>query len=237
MTFDDDTALGPINLNQSFYFDSTSFSPLYICSNGFVSNKYSTTYTFSDLNSTRNIPLIGPLLIDLKNNGDSSIYYRETSNQTILDQIKYTMLGSNFSQYSSFAPIWGFIVTWKDISIYGTTGSTYTNTFQLVITKDSNCRSFVLFLYEKLNITDDKLSNVKAGYTLNDAIHYLSISDEVKALFKNSSRLPLSLVYPLNSLQNCSSITSTSTSTSTVTSTSTSTTTDTSTSTIISTTD
>ena len=217
MAFSDDTSIGPINLNEPFYINDFSFNAFYICSNGFVSNSYSTTYTFPDFYSS-SIPFIGPLLMDLRNNGNSSIYYRQTSNEAILNQIKNTIMGTRISQYSTFNPNWAFIVTWKDISVYGTSGNTFTNTFQLVLTRDENCRSFALFNYDKLNIPDYKLSIVKAGYTLGDTINYLSISDKVKIFLNDTTKLPSSLVYALNLLTNCSALSPTSTEPSTMTS-------------------
>jgi hypothetical protein len=206
MGFFDDDSVGPINFNEPFYINDSSFDAFYICSNGFISNSYSTAYTFTDFNLP-SIPIIGPLLIDLKNNGNSSIYYRQTSNQTLLNQIKNTIMETRISQYSSFTPNWAFIVTWKDISIYGYAEST--NTFQLVLTTDNNCRSFALFNYDKLNIPENKISTVKAGYTLGDTISYLSISDKVQIFLNDTRKLPSSLVYLLNSLPNCSALSST----------------------------
>ena len=224
MSFSDDVTFGPINLNETFYMKNFSINAFYICSNGFVSNIDINTYSFPDnFNQTSDV-FIGTLLIDLRNYGTSFIYYRQTRNQSILNETKKTIMGTLNSQFSSFNTDWAFIVTWKDISIYGTALNTFTNTIQLVLTRDNNKRSFVIFNYEKLSIPNDKLYKVKAGFTLGDSINYLSITDFVKDLFNNTNKLPISVVYPLNSSENCTStITSTYTETTTSTITSTST--------------
>ena len=146
--------------------------------------------------------ILGPLIYDLKNYGSSSLFYRQTTNATILNQIKSAITTTYPSQYSRYSPNWAFIVTWKDVSIYSF--ESYKNTFQLILTSDNNCQWFVLFQYDKLNIPVALQSSFKAGYTLGNSINYISISNAVHYFLYNTSFLPTSVMYPLNLSPNCS---------------------------------
>ena len=195
--FDDDS-FGPIALDKTLKFNSSSFNSLYICSNGFVSNTNITMFAFLDLNLI-NTPIIGPLLYDLKNYGNGSLFYRQTTNPSVLTQIKNTITSVYPSRYSAVSLNWAFIVTWKDISLYNYRSTK--NTFQLVLTSDNNCQSFVLFQYEKLSLPEEV--HYKAGYTRGDSIFYQSITNIVQKFFNITSFMPRSVVYPLNLSPSC----------------------------------
>ena len=194
----DDDSFGPISLDRTLYFGANSISSIYICSNGFISSQSTTLYLFPDINLI-NFPAIGSVFSDFRNFGSSSLFYRQITTTSVLNQLKNEITAVYPSKYSSLTLNWALVITWKDVSAYSFESSK--STFQLVIATGDNCQSFALFHYEKMALSGN--SDFIAGYTLGDFINYKSLSSIVSEFLSTPSYLPRSIIYRLNASPNC----------------------------------
>ena len=144
-------------------------------------------------------PVIGSVFSDFRNYGSGSLFYRQITTTSVLNQLKNEIIAAYPSKYSSLTLNWAIIITWKDVSAYSFESSK--STFQLVVTTSDNCQNFALFHYEKMALPRN--SNFIAGYTLGDFINYKSLTNIVSEFLSNPSLLPRSIIYRLNSSPSC----------------------------------
>ena len=114
-----------ISLSNNYYFYDTEYNYFYVCTNGFVStDSTSWVSSFSNLDS----PLVAGFATDLVTNSAGNIFYRETTDSSILAQLKSYIIAYN-SSTSSLNLRSAFIVTYDNVPFYGSS-STY-NSCQL----------------------------------------------------------------------------------------------------------
>ena len=78
----------------------------------------SSPYVSKELTST-NVPIVAPFFADVDTKGDNSglVYYRGTTDSSILDSAK-TTIESVYPHAASFEPVYAFIVTWDKVGYY-----------------------------------------------------------------------------------------------------------------------
>ena len=98
LTGDDECT--PLTLASPFYYSSSYWNRVFICVNGFITNKQTGLHSKLQLTST-NTPFIGPLVADLVTKTNSSVYYRQTSEESVLSQLKQSICGQTTNPINS----------------------------------------------------------------------------------------------------------------------------------------
>jgi hypothetical protein len=129
-----------MNVNMGFIFkigDTFAFSSLSVLSNGCLAYdaSESSTFTASVFSAAYNYALGG------------SVFYRSTSDQSVLDLIDSQLAENYFKSKLEFSSSKAFIATWVSVVEDGTSNR---NTFQAVLVTGSNSNAqFMIFNYGK----------------------------------------------------------------------------------------
>ncbi|XP_059485330.1 nidogen [Neocloeon triangulifer] len=119
------------------------YTSLYVGINGLISF-LTEIPAFYNMQFPLEYPVIAPLYTDVDTTGGGSVYYRETSEPTLLRRateiVRYSFSRGNYFQAASL-----FIATWADVG-YFDGGSDKANTYQTIIASD-NSSSYVFMLY------------------------------------------------------------------------------------------
>ena len=137
--------------------------------------------------------------MDLDTRSAGNIFYRETTDSSILAQLKSYIIAYN-SSTSSLTLRSAFIVTYDNVPFYGNS-STY-NSFQIIIATTSSCETFAVVIYKFLYTGR---GTYNAGFSAKTAISYkqLANSDLVYLSNNPSSNLPSYVVYKLSNESTC----------------------------------
>ena len=144
----DDDASYAIALENKVFFYNSSYSTIYISTNGLVSMTEFSSYSSKTLNKIK-VNLIAPLYADFDSSSAGSIYYRETTDSPLLTTITNDIKSYFTNSYTDLSIDSAFIVTWDSVPLY--TDSSATATFQLTLARSSACQSFALMSYLALS--------------------------------------------------------------------------------------
>jgi len=169
----DDNFEGPIDLGVSFTFFGSSYSTIYINTNGVVSflspiNKQNPAKKFPI-----STPLISPFWSDINTLIGGRIYYRESSSSSDLNQAK-SDIARIYSSVFNVSRV--YIITWDQVAGYEGSAS-LSNTFQVVLATDGRI-SFLIFNFGKMSWPNSQFSmNSFFGYNAGDNVNFYSYPD------------------------------------------------------------
>ncbi|KAM9465918.1 nidogen-2 isoform 1-T1 [Clarias gariepinus] len=147
----DDETSAVMTLSKPMHFYDTSFSKLYVATNGIISpHDLPMEKQYVDDGFPTEFPVIAPFLADIDtSNGKGAIYYRQTESPNILNRIAFEVQ-KGFPD-TRFTPTHAIIATWEDVAAYTeVTRAPETprqvNTFQAVVAYDEE-DTYAFFLY------------------------------------------------------------------------------------------
>ena len=131
---------------------------------------------------------------DLNTISTGNILYRETTDSSILAQLKSYIVAYN-SSTSSLSLRSAFIVTYDNVPFFASPSSY--NSFQIIITTSASCETFALVIYKFLYPGRGTYS---AGFTAGNGILYKNLANADLVYLSNnpSSTLPSYVVYKLS---------------------------------------
>ena len=147
MPGDDDSSYG-ISLQNKVFLFNNSYSTIYISTNGLISTSEFAAYSSKALSKIK-VGLIAPLYADFDTTSAGSIFYRETTDPSLLDRIRSDIKASFSNSLTDLTIDSAFIVTWVSVPLL--TVSSTTATFQLVLARSSLCQTFAIMSYETLS--------------------------------------------------------------------------------------
>lgn len=143
---DNEQILGPFQMSVEFPFFNQSFSTYYINLNGLISlNGSSNNITFNQF-PVKDLNCIAPFWSQINSTNGGSVFYRQVTNSTILNQIGFDVKNS-YENFVNFRPTWALIVTWFELGLK--LNEAPKNTFQAIIATNGR-HSFAIFNYHKL---------------------------------------------------------------------------------------
>lgn len=143
-------------------------------------------------------PLIAPFWADFDLRKGGNVFYRQTTQSDILQQI--AIIPSQISEFQ-FVPTLAFIATWAAVPAFDGRFQGLTNTFQVVLATDGRV-SFVGFTYRDIQWT----GNVQIGFNAGDGSGYFAplTSTDAQGNGRGSNiDIPGTYVYRTDSKQNC----------------------------------
>ncbi|XP_060736413.1 nidogen-2 isoform X1 [Tachysurus vachellii] len=147
----DDETSQVITLTKPMRFYDTSFSKLYVATNGIISpHDLPMEKQYVDDGFPTEFPVIAPFLADIDtSNGKGAIYYRQTESPAVLNRVA-AEVQKGFPG-SQFTPTHAVIATWENVAAYKedtrtADSSRQVNTFQAVVAYDEE-NTYALFLY------------------------------------------------------------------------------------------
>jgi hypothetical protein len=97
----------------------TLFLPFQVNTNGVISFlQRVSTYTPTPFPIENNARIIAPFWADVDTNRGGTVWYRETTNNTLLDKASEE-IRAYFPQFYRFKPSWIFVATWDRVAFYG----------------------------------------------------------------------------------------------------------------------
>uniref|UniRef100_A0A8C1XKI3 Nidogen 2a (osteonidogen) n=1 Tax=Cyprinus carpio TaxID=7962 RepID=A0A8C1XKI3_CYPCA len=147
----DDETSEVTTLTKPMYFYETSFTNLYVATNGIISTQdLPMEKQYVDDGFPTDFPVIAPFLADIDTSkGKGSIFYRQTESPTVLKRAEADVK-RGFPD-ATFTPTHAFIATWENVSAYeevtrSSSPSSRINTFQVVLAYNEK-DTYALFLY------------------------------------------------------------------------------------------
>ncbi|CAJ0955151.1 unnamed protein product [Ranitomeya imitator] len=127
---------------------------------------------------------IAPFWADVHNGIRGEIYYRETTDPTIL-KMASKEIRKHFRNLTHFSATWVFLVTWDEVTFYGGSSTTPVNTFQALLISDGTS-SFAMFNYEEITWTTGTASGgdpltglggvmAQAGFNGGNSTNFFSV--------------------------------------------------------------
>ena len=198
-----DDASYVLSLSNRYSFYDASYNSIYVSINGYVSlDSFSAISipSFSALNSQ----LIAGWSMDLDTRTSGNVYYRETTDSSILASVKSYILAYGSSKYSTFDLNSAFIVTYDNVPFFASS-STY-NSFQIILTTTSSCETFAVVIYKFIS---SGRSDYYAGFSAKNGLLYKQIASSDLFYLANNPllELPSYIVFKLsndNSSLTCS---------------------------------
>ena len=135
-------------------------------------------------------PLIAPFWTDFDPRKGGNIYYRQTAQPDILEQISFTT--SHVSGFQ-FQPTLAFIATWDGVPAFDARFQGLTNTFQVILATDGS-RSFAGFIYRDIQWA----GNAQIGFNAGDGHGYsipLTTADVLDGRHGSNVMVPGTYVY------------------------------------------
>jgi alpha-tectorin len=165
----DDGFVGPIPI-PTFPFFGKSFSSVYVSTNGILTfNKGVSGYTPEQFPFS-NISGVAPYWTDIDNTVGGDIYYREVTNDTVLNQIGNDIRRA-YPVLDSCRPIWAYIVTYDEVAEWGRNSRINITTQAVIATNGRN--SFTIFNYGNLMWPEPSSNRkVQAGFNAVDGKKY-----------------------------------------------------------------
>ena len=143
--------------------------------------------------------------MDLDTTSTGNIFYRETYDSSILDQLKSYIVAYN-SSTSSLTLRSAFIVTYDNVPFYRNSNQQRYNSFQIIITTSASCETFAVVIYNFLYFGRGTFSalDFSAGYSAKIGILYKQLAHYDLAYLTDNSRLmPCYVVYKLSNEPTC----------------------------------
>lgn len=81
------------------------------------------TFTPSEFPLASKRRIIAPYWTDIDTNNGGNIWYRESTNKSLLQKASYE-IHELFPEYYNFQATWIFIATWDNVTFYGAINST-----------------------------------------------------------------------------------------------------------------
>ncbi|NXG81761.1 TECTA protein, partial [Stercorarius parasiticus] len=138
----DDGTSKKLSLAVPFTFYSKKYQALYVNNNGVISfDTRVNQYTPDPFPLADGRPFVAPYWADVDNVNGGDIFYRETTDPTLLARIT-----EDINQYFPkipFTATWAFVATWDHVAYYGST-TNKGNTFQAVLTTDTKTSLIIL---------------------------------------------------------------------------------------------
>ncbi|XP_063420882.1 sushi domain-containing protein 2-like [Mytilus trossulus] len=177
----DDGSTQPIPISSYFPIFNHQHDSLIVNTNGVISF-LGTMRTFTPsafpLASERRI--IAPYWADIDTNNGGDVWYRESTNLTLLGEASEE-IHEIFPEQFNFHASWMFIATWDNVAFFGADRCT----FQCVLVTNGR-HSFTIFLYNKIEWTTGTASNgdstsglggipAQVGFDAGDGLNYYAI--------------------------------------------------------------
>ncbi|VDI35130.1 Hypothetical predicted protein, partial [Mytilus galloprovincialis] len=156
----DDGSTEPIPVSTSFPFFNYQHDSLIVNTNGVISFLGTmSTYTPSSFPLPSKRRLIAPYLADTDTRKGGDVWYRESTNLTLLGEATGE-IHEIFPEHFNFHAAWMFIATWDNVSFFGSDsiGQQKKCTFQCVLVTNGR-HSFTIFLYDKIEWTTGTASS------------------------------------------------------------------------------
>ncbi|XP_033727091.1 protein mesh-like isoform X2 [Pecten maximus] len=185
----DDGSSPAVTISTLFPFFNNQHDVLYVNTNGVISflgtlSQY-TPDSFPLSNSRR---LIAPFWADVDIRKGGTVWYRETTNTSILqratDEVRLF-----YPSQSSFVAAWVFIATWDDVAFYGSSpdvAQRKRNSFQAILITNGR-HSFTIFNYYNITWTTGTASGgdseglggtpAQVGFNAGDGINYYAVNE------------------------------------------------------------
>ncbi|XP_069107045.1 protein mesh-like [Argopecten irradians] len=196
----DDGSSPVVTISTLFPFFNNQHYSLYVNTNGAISFlgtlSQFTPEPFPLRNSRR---IIAPFWADVDTRHGGTVWYRETTDSSILqratDEVRLY-----YPSLNSFRADWVFIATWDNVAFYGSEGSALSkrNTFQAVLITNGG-HSFTIFNYYDITWTTGTASGsepdglggtpAQVGFNAGDGINYYAVNESRTAAIINLPRL------------------------------------------------
>ncbi|NXS47126.1 TECTA protein, partial [Balaeniceps rex] len=192
----DDGTSEKVSLAVPFTFYSKAYQALYVNNNGVISfDTQVSQYTPDPFPLADGRPFVAPYWADVDNVLGGDIFYRETTDPTLLARIT-----KNINQYFptiSYTATWAFVATWDHVAYYGST-TNKGNTFQAALTTDTKM-SFIILNYWDIQWTTGAASDgdaetglggtpAHAGFNSGDETNYYNIPGSQTAAIINITK-------------------------------------------------
>ncbi|XP_065944898.1 sushi, nidogen and EGF-like domain-containing protein 1 isoform X2 [Magallana gigas] len=171
----DDISTPSIDVSVPFPFFGSSYSSIYVNNNGYVTfDPTLTDYTAQAFPINGSHKMIAPFWTDIDTDRGGSVWYRTTTDSSILQKGTSTVR-TVFPSLYNFSATWMMVATWDEVAAYGcsdngTIKCQQRNTFQLVLITNG-VQSSAVFMYNVINWT----YKTQVGFNAGDGIHYYSV--------------------------------------------------------------
>ena len=164
---EDDDFAGPLNIRTSFRFFQTSYTSLYVSTNGLISFRNGVSSYTPQPFPLQDVIGVSPFWADIDIRIGGSVFYREIINTNQLNQIATEIRGA-FPLFNNYIPTWAYVTTWYQVPEFPTGPPSINNTFQAIITTNG-INSFAIYNYERL-VWPTTTSNrrAQAGFNAGD---------------------------------------------------------------------
>lgn len=183
----DDGSSSKVEININFPFFNSSFSSLYVNSNGGISfNTPFRAYTPAPFPLSSNIAMVTPYWCDIDiRNGDDIWYYQTIDKQLI--QTASRDVRKMFPSLTDFDANWLFVATWDNVTYFGAVNEELNkrNTFQTLLITNGR-QSFAVFLYNKIEWIGNR---AQVGFDAGDGVNFLAINESRTAAVINVTLL------------------------------------------------
>ncbi|XP_076071661.1 protein mesh-like [Mytilus galloprovincialis] len=183
----DDGSTAPIPVSSLFPLFNHQHDSLIVNTNGVISFLGPmTAFTPSKFPLDSRRRLVAPYWADIDTRNGGIVWYRESTNLTLLtkasDEIQVI-----FAEHYNFRAAWMFIATWDNVAFYGadSVGKQKRCTFQSVLVTNGR-HSFTIFLYNKIEWTTGRASGgnpstglggtpAQVGFDAGDGFNFYAI--------------------------------------------------------------
>ena len=177
----DDLLSPQITLTRSFRFLGTNFSSIFVSINGVLIFSDSINPVGAQAFSTLTYAAIGPYWQDMDTSRVGKIYYKQTTNVTVLNNLAADLA----STFGTMSLQWAFIASWINVYAFGQKSGTG-NTFQVILTTDG-VKSFIVGNYKNLT----SFQNASIGCSLGDGVNFFqyfgSFTAQIVNVVQNSN--------------------------------------------------
>ncbi|XP_052077977.1 uncharacterized protein LOC127715900 [Mytilus californianus] len=197
----DDGSTQPIPVSSLFPLFNYQHDSLIVNTNGVISFLGTMrTFTPSPFPLASKRRLIAPYWADIDTRNGGIVWYRETTNLTMLKKAS-DEIQTNFAEHYNFHAAWMFISTWDNVAFYGADeiGKKKRCTFQCVLVTNGR-HSFTIFLYNTIEWTTGRASGghsssglggtaAQVGFDAGDGFNFYAIEASRKASVINVTRM------------------------------------------------
>ncbi|XP_063263861.1 sushi, nidogen and EGF-like domain-containing protein 1 isoform X5 [Prinia subflava] len=173
-------------LSIPFPFFGAGHTGLYVNNNGIISFlKEVSQFTPVAFPISKDRRVVAAFWADVDNRRAGEIYYRESTEQPILERASRD-IAQYFPEFPGFSAQWVFIATWYRVTFFGGSSFSPVNTFQIVLITDGKL-SFTIFNYESITWTTGMHASsggdfaglggiaAQAGFNAGDGKRYFNI--------------------------------------------------------------
>ncbi|XP_056008372.1 sushi domain-containing protein 2-like isoform X1 [Ostrea edulis] len=157
----DDGSSTEIPISTLFPFFDHQHDHLIVNTNGVISFLGTlSTYTPNSFPLAHDRRLVAIFWADVDTRKGGTVWYRESTNQTILHRATEEVR-TYFPQFNRFQATWVFIATWDNVAFFGCSSCTKRNTFQEILITNGQ-HSFTVFNYGQIKWTTGTASGGNA---------------------------------------------------------------------------